>query len=739
MTSSQVGNLASPMNADKSNVQVASTTDADKQSSGMSLLFAAKAVVVCAVIIGAPLLCRFGGLEAYNRCLVVIVCVLLLNCCQIMPLYCTALFIPVLGTSCAALGDERGTVATSTFLIASFFNNISFMILGALVINGIFTKCGMVERIADSLLKRFRVDSSLFLLLLMLGGTAACSVLYSGSIMMLAAVKPMLKSSGAERPVPEPIVKRLFLGIAFASNAGSTWLPISSPVNLITIALLEEFDRSISLWSWILVSVPFSTLLIIGAWAVLITCFPLPSEADLPTISAAVEGQNESQEKTNADASCPTEERSPLTRTQLFFLCVGCSAVAGITLFAKELEPFLGHPASLSLALVTLTFGSGFMSREEFLELEWDLLATVGGTNVMAFLVRETALGAILSATLVSFSWFQAMHIVVFMCCLLCTVLFAATFLGHSLSGVLLMPLVVAAGVKLQAVETVSLLSAMSIPCGMGLPQSSFDNQAALTASQALGEGRGELKQRDFAKGGVATSIIALVLLMTLGFGVCIMQFGMPPPSEISATGTPDALIPRVTKENFPKELREVSFNKQIANWKDFESRPDKKAFAVSSKGSGNSTRAWAAAWNHETQAEANAAALHDCETVGEACHIVYPRHAAQIAEKERKAAVAKAKAEAKEGDDDFRKFLQLSDEKALVEGDIEGMSQVYRAAVWNYETQTEASAAAMKKCRAKAVNCRFLYPTGDAKSVRTRRRSQTQSAFLMLRAHPSS
>eukprot|EP00927_Polykrikos_kofoidii_P015647 TRINITY_DN16984_c0_g1_i1.p1 TRINITY_DN16984_c0_g1~~TRINITY_DN16984_c0_g1_i1.p1 ORF type:complete len:741 (-),score=131.95 TRINITY_DN16984_c0_g1_i1:30-2252(-) len=724
MNSPQVGSvLASPMRDDTCNAKGDSVTDAEKVASRFPLVVAAKAVVLCVVIVGAAVLCRFGGLEAYSRCLVVIGCVLLLGRCEIMPLSCVALFIPILGTSCAVLGDTRGTVETSVFLMSSFFNNISFMILGVLVINGIFIKCCVVERIAESVLKRFRIDSAVFLLLLMLGSMAACSILYSGSILLLAAVKPMLKASDVGRRWPDPVVKRLLLGIAFASNAGSTWLPISSPVNLVTIGILEEFNQYIPLWSWILVSVPFSTLLMVGAWAVLVIAFPCPTEAHPPTSSATV-----------ADTFSPTEERNPLTRVELFFLFVGCVAVVGTIFSAKELEPTVGHPVFLSLALVTLALGSGFMSREEFLQLEWHLLATVGGSNVMGFLVRETALGATLSAMLASFPWVQAMHVATFFGFLLCTLLVLATFLGHSLSGVLLMPLVVAVGVKLQAVETMALLCALAIPCGMGLPQSSFDNQASLTASRALGDNRRELKQRDFAKVGVATSVIALVLLMTWGFGICIMQFGLPPPSEVSSTRTPEALIPRVIRENMPTELCDVRFNKQIVHWMDFTSRPGRKAFAVSSMGSGNSTRAWAAAWNHQMQADANAAALHDCQTIAEKCRIIYPLHAAQIAEKEREAAIAKAKADAKEDEEYFRKFLQLRGQKALVKGDLESTSQVYRVAVWNYATQIEANTAAMKKCRAEASGCSFLYPADESDGVPSRRRSQNENTFLMLR-----
>jgi hypothetical protein len=100
--------------------------------------------------------------------------------------------------------------------------------------------------------------------------------------------------------------------------------------------------------------------------------------------------------------------------------CLTCLAVLGMTVFAETLEPVLGHPAIVALAVeswstyhcankieqhlpsatscfitsarhlsftssltfgslkcwdveVVIAFGSGFMSRDEFLTLEWDL------------------------------------------------------------------------------------------------------------------------------------------------------------------------------------------------------------------------------------------------------------------------------------------------------------------------------------------------------------------------------
>eukprot|EP00928_Gymnodinium_smaydae_P078757 TRINITY_DN62841_c0_g1_i1.p1 TRINITY_DN62841_c0_g1~~TRINITY_DN62841_c0_g1_i1.p1 ORF type:complete len:659 (+),score=148.15 TRINITY_DN62841_c0_g1_i1:85-2061(+) len=566
--------------------------------------------VLFLALIVAPCACRFGNIGAPGRCLAVLVSILMLNLYEVMPLYCSSLFIPVLGTLCAVLGEERGTVATSTLLVANIFNNTSFMVLGALVINAIFTKCGLERRFMNLLLRSVCFEGWLFLLLTMLGGTLMCSVLYSGAMVLLAALVPAMRQGLEAGIMSENGSKRLLLGVAFSANAGAALLPISSPVNLITISLLHEFDSDISIDVWAAVAVPVAMATIIGSWLVLLILFP--GQCD----------RNESWEKQKAMKQTAIPN---LTRMHWLFLGLGAAAVLGITVFADRLEPLIGHPACLSLAVVVVVFGSGFLSRQEFCQLNWDLLALIGGTNVMAFLVRETGLGVLMSTELTKlevFAWAPFWSVLLVMVLL---VMVTATFVGHTITGVLLMPLIVAIGVKLQATEVTAILVAVAIPLSMGLVQSSADNSMSKDASATLGRRSAELSQQDYWRSGVLTSVIGVVLLFALGFEVATHQYGLPPPMVIAGTGTPKNLKPKVVKENVPHELREVDWNGRIADWKDFERRPGKKAFAVGNLEKGMKTRAWAASWNHESQDAADRAAISDCESIAKKCSLIWP------------------------------------------------------------------------------------------------------------------
>jgi|EP00927_Polykrikos_kofoidii_P049786 phosphate transporter len=499
---------------------------------------AVQAAMLVVIVGGAPLLCNLAGFGPQQRCVLVIVSVALLHICDIMPIFCTAVFVPVLASSCAALGDHLGTVETSSILVANFFNSISFLVIGAIVISAIFKRCSLYERTMDCLVGSFGLESSVFLFSMMFLGTAVCSVSTCGSTRLLAAVKCKLQDRAGGQASTEHVAKRIFLGIAFASNVGSILLPTSSCVSLIAVAVLREFGQNVSLWRWVVVSAPLATVVVLGAWVALIMLFPCPVGGGVAHKSAP-----------SASGADVSEKRDPVSKKELFFMFVGAAFVV-VMLSGNGIESCLGNSACLCLMLVAFTFGFGFLSMEEFQQLEWELLLLVGSANVMAFLVRETAFGATFSAWVVSIPHFEALT-VGSLGCIICIVMVGAIVVGHSCSAILALPLVVSIGIQLQAVETVAFLCAMAIPFGMGVRNASSGNQAAQTASQDSAHSH-TLQNRDFALPGIVIFFLALVFTMTLGFGVCVVEFGMPPPTQARSAEMPKSLLPRIAKEDLP-------------------------------------------------------------------------------------------------------------------------------------------------------------------------------------------
>jgi len=517
-------------------------------------LVAVKGPPLLLVLFIMPVAARTLDISPHGRCLLILLGVLVFSLFDVMPLFCLALFIPVLGSLCRVFGEDQTMTHTSMLLLGNFFNSTSFLVLGSFVINSVFEKCGVLDKMMRSLLRRWNLESKEFLLVMMLSTMTCCSVLVSGSIVVLAAIKPYLMS-GATTQMPVNVTKRLLLGVAFAANTGSTLLPISSTVNLILVSLLKEFDHELSLWRWVFMAAPVAILATLGSWWILMHLFPSNSE---------LEGDPQMEDTPRNPPTSPTSpklkrslsvaetlhEEMEMSQIHWFFLAAAGAVVLGITVFAEVLEPVVGSPAILSLGIVVLVFGSGFMTREEFLTLDWDLLAIVGGTNVMAMMVRETALAAQGLSVLSKTGLFGAISFWPLSATIVVSLMAFSTVCSHSLSGVIVLPLLVALGVKLHAAEFLAMLCALAIPFGMGSPSASFDNVAAQTVAGSLGRRRCVLTHADYATPGIWISMIASILIMTLGFGVGYMEHGMPKSMEVASERTPEELNPKVVKEN---------------------------------------------------------------------------------------------------------------------------------------------------------------------------------------------
>lgn len=292
----------------------------------------------------------------------------------------------------------------------------------------------------------------------------------------------------------------------------------------------------------------FGTVL---CWWILVKLFPAEGDANEEVYRTVEEGLEEADRpQLMRQWSLSNAPKLVMTDGHWFMLMVTCVAVLGMTVFAEALEPVVGHPAILALAVVVVAFGSGFMSRDEYLTLEWDLLAIVGGTNVMAVMIRETALAANASVLLTQ-GIFDFLAFWPFLILVVCLLLIFGTFCGHSLTAVLVLPLLVPLGVKLEEAESFALLCCIAIPFGMGMPSASFDNMAAQMFSQNLKRKRCELSVRDFFHSGGLMALTGGFLTVTLGFGVSSLQHGLPKvPTDVLQRRTPAELEPKVVKEN---------------------------------------------------------------------------------------------------------------------------------------------------------------------------------------------
>ncbi|KAG6829000.1 hypothetical protein H0H92_005977 [Tricholoma furcatifolium] len=105
-------------------------------------------------------------------------------------------------------------------------------------------------------------------------------------------------------------------------------------------------------------------------------------------------------------------------------------------------------------------------------------------------------------------------------------VLIISTFISHTIASVLLVPIAKAVASKLPGNHENLLIFITALICsaGMGMPVSGFPNQTAATQEDELGELY--LSNVDFLKNGVPASIVATVVVSTVGY-VLMLAVGM--------------------------------------------------------------------------------------------------------------------------------------------------------------------------------------------------------------------
>lgn len=442
----------------------------------------------------------------------------------LVPLYCIGLVTPVLATVLGTMPLTPGRTAQTC--ISAMFNPMTALVLGSFSVHAISTACRLDVRFLQAVAGAFGSRPALFLLVLMLG-CMVCSAVTLVTLMVLAAVSPLA------RKAPGAGGATLVLGVGIACTLGGVVTPIAGTPALVALSVLAEFGAPVRFLDWTLVALPTMTCVCVGAWAVLLAMFGPPPELDA-----------EDRKALSADAP-------PLTAREKVFLGLAGCFLLGCTA-QPWIEPWVGHAGNLALLLTALTF-TVFLSRDDFLQLPWDVLAQLFGVNVIVLVLRESGLGLRIAAVAAGVSvgfyplWVEVAR-------LTAVVMVLASVAPHGIVATIVMPVVVALGFQLYAPVLVALLAVMAIACGVGTPYSSMD--LLMTVQEMDRGGRAPARKRDFVVGGTAVTLVAWGVLTTVGFGAGMAVVGLEPPRIIRHE--PAALQPHLGGASTVSRLRDL-------------------------------------------------------------------------------------------------------------------------------------------------------------------------------------
>mmetsp|Transcript_33901 Transcript_33901/g.79279 ORF Transcript_33901/g.79279 Transcript_33901/m.79279 type:complete len:721 (+) Transcript_33901:129-2291(+) len=405
----------------------------------------------------------------------------------------TALLVP----PCAVVLDilEGDTKQQADQLIAAVFNESLYLVLCGYVISSIFQHCRL-DSVAASCLQTYLGDRPyMFMLGIMFLGVGLSALIsnVTAPIVLLEVLRPALCDM---KPGNENYAKALLLGLAFSCNVGGMMTPISSPQNVASIQTLRSAGGFLTWSEWLAVSIPFCSLAVVSAWLIIIVVIIKPFG---------------SQESTVAALPKVVVEKTEICLIDKVSLCGAC-----FTLFCFAYEPAalaMGGTAMVALTFVAVALGAGSITRQTFNGYDWHLLFLIGGGNALGLVVRESGLLDIITdLARQCFSSSPPILIAEIVAILVA----ATTFVSHTVSALVLMPLVVELGSGAGIMKLSVLIGALGCSTACALPMTSFPNVNSLNAVNT--QGKAWLGMTDFLVAGIPTTACIALLLATAGF-----------------------------------------------------------------------------------------------------------------------------------------------------------------------------------------------------------------------------
>ena len=383
-------------------------------------------------------------------------------------------------------GENLGTLVSYKDFMAQFASPTIMLFMGGFVLAIAATKVGLDVVLAKVLLAPFGKNPKTVLLGILLV-VAVFSMFMSNTAtaaMMLAFLAPVLKNLPADGKGRIGLA----LAIPIGANIGGIGTPIGTPPNVIALGYLKEnLGIEIGFGEWCLRMVPFVIVMLIIAWFFLLLFFPFKAK--------------EIKLEINADR-----------KKDFHFWVVAATFVITIVLWLIP-EKITGlNSNEVALIPFAIFVATGVFSKNDFKEINWDVLWMVAGGLDLGTALMKTGLAKVLVDT-IPFASMPALVVIIVSGIVGYAI---ANFLSHTSAANLLLPILatVATAVDLSAFGGSAALLiglAISTSVAMILPIS--------TPPNAIASSTGLVETKDMAKMGVIMGLVGLVL----GYAVLIL------------------------------------------------------------------------------------------------------------------------------------------------------------------------------------------------------------------------
>ena len=391
-----------------------------------------------------------------------------------------------------AAPEVLGQTTNYKSLMACFADPIIMLFIGGFVLAIAASKTGLDLFLARVMLKPFGKKPQMVLLgFLMVTGVFSMFLSNTATAaMMLTFLGPVLKALPADGKGKTALA----LAIPIAANVGGMGTPIGTPPNAIALKYMSEIGINIGFGEWMAFMIPFTLVLLVIAWVMLVKLFPFKAKS----IELNIEGELKKDWR---------------------------SIVVYITFAATVLLWVLDKKTGVNANVVAmLPVGVcaiiGVLTKRDLEEISWSVLWMVAGGFALGVGLQQTGLAQTLIDAIPFGEWPAVVMVVG--SGLICYAM--ANFISHTATASLLVPILAAVGASaavlsnlapLGGVSTLLVGVAIGSSLGMVLPIS--------TPPNAIAAATGMIEQKEMVKTGLIMGVVGLVL----GYGMLIILGSM--------------------------------------------------------------------------------------------------------------------------------------------------------------------------------------------------------------------
>lgn len=266
-----------------------------------------------------------------------------------------------------------------------FGNTAIFFILGALMLAAALYKTGLGTRIAYLLVTRFDENPVRILAGIIITSALLSCIMpeHAVAAMLFPIIFEIAKSLGLT-PLESNFGKALFLTMAWGAVIGGVTTFLGGARNLLAVGILEKnYDMTIGFFEWIVYSFPFSLVLLIIAYILIIKFFP----PEIDTVESAFVKLKEK-----------IEEKGSMSREEKMLLLVFVGVICAWVFFSNYID--ISVTSILGGVLIFVLDIIDWHDIEEY--INWGVILMYGGAIVVATALTETGAAAWIAESIFS-------------------------------------------------------------------------------------------------------------------------------------------------------------------------------------------------------------------------------------------------------------------------------------------------------------------------------------------------